>query len=226
MQKLLQASIIASAVYSGFFIGSAKAANIYETFPTEISANEKYVFYSHGFIVEGTNATPKNERWGIYQFPAIKSALSDPDYNLIAYHRAAGIEPFEHAKTLAKDVSKLLKKGVSAKNITIIGFSRGAFITSVTSHYLEETPVNTILLAGCGRIVSKKYDDIKANGHLLSIYETTDGASTCQRLEQKSTKLKTFTEISISTGKEHGAFYTPMLEWVIPVKAWIKEKTS
>jgi hypothetical protein len=213
-------------VYSGFFIGMVNAANIYEAFPTEISANEKYVFYSHGSIVEGTNATPKNKRWGIYQFPAVKSSLADPDYNLIAYHRPAGIDPFQHAKTLANDVNKLLKNGVLAKNITIIGFSRGAFITSIASHYLEKNAVNTVLLAGCGRIVSKKHDDIKVNGHLLSIYETTDGASTCKRLKQKSTQLKSFNEIAISTGKEHGAFYRPMPEWIVPVKAWIKEKMS
>jgi hypothetical protein len=31
-----------------------------------------------------------------------------------------------------------------------------------------------------------------------------------------------FSEISISTGKEHGAFYRPMPEWVKPLKTWLK----
>ncbi|MCJ8321307.1 MAG: alpha/beta hydrolase [Colwellia sp.] len=183
------------------------------------------MFYSHGFIVEGTNPTPKNDRWGVYEFPAIKESLADNEYNLIAYHRPKGTDPFVHANSLASDVRRLLKKGVLAKHITIMGFSRGAFITSLTSHYLEETPVNTILLAGCGRIISSKYSDIKMNGAFLSVYETTDGASTCAKLKNRSSKLTSFDEISITTGKEHGAFYRPITEWVVPVKQWIREKS-
>ncbi|WP_299004414.1 alpha/beta hydrolase [uncultured Shewanella sp.] len=182
------------------------------------------MFYSHGFIVEGNNPTPKNERWGVYEFPAIKAALSDEEYHLIAYHRAKGSDPFKHAKALANNVEELIKYGVDADHITIMGFSRGAFITSLTSHYLKETPVNAILLAGCGRIVSKKYADIKLNGDVLSVYETSDDASTCQKLKNRSDNLKSFKEIAISTGKEHGAFYTPLPEWIVPVKQWIKEK--
>ena len=202
------------------------AGDIYDKFPEQIKANEKYVFYSHGFIVEGTNPTPKNERWGVYEFPAIKKSLADSQYNLIAYHRPKGTDPFVNAKSLANDVRKLLKKGVEANHITIMGFSRGAFITSLTSHYLEKTPVNTVLLAGCGRIVSNKYSDIKINGAFLSIYETTDGAVTCEKLKNRSPQLTSFDEISITTGEEHGAFYRPIPEWVVPVKQWVIEKSS
>ncbi|WP_259365465.1 hypothetical protein [Colwellia sp. BRX10-3] len=152
--------------------------------------------------------------------------MSDSEYNLIAYHRSEGTDPFKHAVALANNVRELIKSGVDANHITIIGFSRGAFITSLTSHYLEETPVNTVLLAGCGRIVTNKYSDIKINGAFLSVYETTDGASTCKKLQDRSVNLKSFEEISISTGKEHGAFYRPIPEWVIPVKRWIKGKSS
>ncbi|MEW6997383.1 alpha/beta hydrolase [Colwelliaceae bacterium BS250] len=204
----------------------AFSGEIYEHFPEQINANEKYVFYSHGYIVEGINPTPKNDRWGTYQFPAIKESLSDREYNLIAYHRPKGTDPFKHAETLANDVRTLLKNGVDGNHITIIGFSRGAFITSITSHYLAKTPIKTVLLAGCGRIVTAKYSDIKANGALLSVYETSDGASTCKKLQQRSVNLESFDEIVISTGKEHGAFYRPMDEWVVPVKHWIKANSK
>ncbi|OUR61214.1 alpha/beta hydrolase [Colwellia sp. 39_35_sub15_T18] len=208
------------------FSSLAFGGEVYDKFPDKINANDKYVFYSHGFIVEGTNPTPKNERWGVYEFPAIKESLSDNDYNLIAYHRPKETDPFKHAEVLAKNVRELLKSGVDANHITIIGFSRGAFITSLTSHYLEETPVNTVLLAGCGRIASSKYSDIKANGELLSVYETSDRSGTCKSLQNRSVNLKSFAEFSISTGQEHGAFYRPLPEWVVPVKRWIKAKSS
>jgi len=226
LSLLRRVSIKFSVFISFLFSSLSFAGDIYDKFPEHINANEKYVFYSHGFIVEGTNPTPTNERWGVYAFPAIKKSLSDSEYNLIAYHRAKGTDPFKHAQTLAKDVRSLINNGVEANHITIMGFSRGAFITSLTSHYLAETPVNTVILAGCGRIVSNQYSDIKMNGAFLSVYETTDGAGTCKKLQDRSVNLKSFDEISISTGKEHGAFYRPIPEWVIPVKRWIKNKSS
>ncbi len=143
---------------------------------------------------------------------------------MIAYHRRKGTDPFKHAQILANNVRELIKNGVDADHITIIGFSRGAFITGLTSHYLQETPVNTVLLAGCGGIVAKRYSNIKMNGNLLSVYETSDRANTCKKLRDRSINLKSFEEVSISTGKEHGAFYRPIPEWVIPVKRWIKKQ--
>lgn len=214
-----------SLIISLFFSSLSFAGDVYDTFPEQINAEEKYVFYSHGFIVEGTNTRPKHQRWGVYDFPAIKASLADSEYHLIAYHRPEGVDPVRHAESLANDVKALLQQGVLAKNITILGFSRGAFITSLASHYLEKTPVNTVLLAGCGRIVSKKYAGIKINGNFLSVYETSDRAGTCQKLQDRSVKLKSFDEIAISTGKKHGAFYTPDPVWAVPVKQWIKEQS-
>ncbi len=217
-KALVSTSLISLSMLSS----QALAGQVYDTFPTEIKAEQKYVFYSHGFIVEGTNPRPENARWGVYEFPKIKSALADESYHLIAHHRPKGTDPFVYAKTLAKDVLTLIAHGVKAENITIMGFSRGAFITSLTSHHLAKTPVNTILLAGCGRIVSSKYADYTLNGPVLSVYEKSDGALSCEKLRARSPNIISYKEIALDTGEEHGAFYRPIKEWVTPVKEWIK----
>ncbi|WP_210418560.1 hypothetical protein [Aliikangiella coralliicola] len=201
---------------------------MYDKFPDDINPKEKYVFYSHGYIVEGENPKPINKKfgWGLYDFPAIKKSLSDDSYNLIAFHRPKNTDPFKYANELNDQVRDLVKKGVSPKNITIMGFSRGAFITGLTSDKLSDLSINTIILAGCGRLISKKHTDIKVYGNVLSIYEKSDRANTCKALKAKSTNVKSFTEIEINTGLEHGAFYRPISEWVEPVKNWIKSKPS
>jgi len=204
---------------------SCIANNIYESFPSEINAKEKYVFYSHGFIVEGTNPTPVNPRWGMYDFPNIKKALSDESYNLIAYHRPKGTDPRSYAKKLANEVNSLINKGVKAENITFIGFSRGGAITVLTSNYLADERINFVILAGCSGFV-KSNPELTVFGQVFSIFETSDGAGSCQFLIDRNNKVNSFEEISISTGKEHGAFYNPLPEWVVPVKRWIKEKHS
>lgn len=211
---------------SMLFSNTTFAKHIHSEFPEQIDPQGKYVFYSHGYIVEGSNPKPIDTRygWGLYDFPAIKQALADDSFHLIAYHRSKNTDPFNYAENLNNQVRKQISKGVSPDNVTVMGFSRGAFITGITSHKLADIAVNTVILAGCGRLVSSKHEDIQVNGHVLSIYEKTDRANTCRRLKARSPMVKSFNEIEINTGLEHGAFYRPIGEWIKPVKAWIKSR--
>ena len=74
-------------LYSLTINSTVNAANILSHPPKEPKINEHFVFYSHGLIVEGSNQTPKHDRFGMYDFPSVKHALADQKYNLIAYHR-------------------------------------------------------------------------------------------------------------------------------------------
>ena len=197
-----------------------QAGEIFTQFPKTINAEDKYVFYSHGYIVEGTNPTPKHPKYGIYQFPDIKKALATSDFHLIAYHRPANINPKEFAVSLAADVTRLIDKGVAPKNITLLGFSRGGAITAFASSNLQLNEMNTILLASCGSWV-KKMPLIKLAGNVLSVYETSDRFGSCQSLIDRSEQMVSFKEIAISTGKKHGAFFIPRKEWLNPVVDWI-----
>ncbi len=46
----------------------------------------------------------------------------------------------------------------------------------------------------------------------------------CAALVERSSKLPSFRDIKISTGKEHGAFYRPEPEWLDPLGRWIERK--
>ena len=208
-----------------FLSSSCIANNIFENFPREIKSNEQYVFYSHGLILEDQNPMPINPRWGMYNFPEIKTALSDDSYNLIAYHRPKGTDPRDFANKLADNANSLINKGVKPENITFIGFSRGGAITVLTSNFLASDKVNFVILAGCSKFV-KNNSELEVFGNIFSVFETSDGVGSCQFLIDRSKKVKTFKEISITTGKEHGAFYNPLPEWIIPVKMWLKSNRS
>ena len=188
------------------------AAEIVEKLPEQYEPSDKFVFYSHGYIVEGDNPTK------------VKQALADNHYTLVAVHRKKNTDPFEYAKAQSATIRNMIKNGVPANNITLIGFSRGAFITGLMSNHLADFGVNTVLLAGCGRLISSKHDDIKVYGHVLSVYEKTDKSNTCKKLKDKSGQVQSFKEVAINTGLSHGAFYRPLPQWVLPVKTWMKEK--
>lgn len=221
MFKILKLTIITSLLCLSGQVKNAYASNVYEHFPTQINADEKYVFYSHGLIVEGKNPTPTHPRWGVYEFPKVKVALTSEHYNLIAYHRALDTKPRVFAKKLASDVNLLIKKGVKAENISLVGFSRGGGITILASSYINSTAVNIVLLAACSSFM-KEHAEFTVVGDFHSIYETSDGNGSCQFLVDKSDKVNTMQEIAISTGKEHGAFYRPIPEWIVPVKNWLE----
>ena len=51
------------------------AVELYDHFPDAIHADERYVIYSHGLIVEGNDPKPISPKYGQYDFPAIKQAL-------------------------------------------------------------------------------------------------------------------------------------------------------
>ena len=191
----------------------------------DIDPQMSYVFYLHGYIVEGDDPTPKHSRWGVYDFPAIKTALMSSEYQLTAEHRPKNTDPFDYAQTLADKVNKLIENGVPANNISIIGFSRGGLITAITSSKLANKDINFAILAACTSGLGNN-PDIMLHGHILSIYETTDSVGSCDEATSRNPEtIASYKEISISTGKEHGAFYQPIAQWVLPVKRWLlKEK--
>lgn len=201
---------------------NAETAQKRYAFPSNITPTGHYVFYSHGFIVEGDNPMPIHPRWGVYDFPSIQKALNDDRYTLIAHHRPKDVKPINYAKRLAEEVNQLITLGVPPENITLTGFSRGGAITILASNELKNSRINVVILAGCAGLINRKRD-IQLYGHVLSIYETSDDVGSCNQLKARSPKLQKFKEIAISTGKEHGAFYRPMDEWVIPLKRWVSE---
>jgi len=208
-------------VFNGLcFSIESLAGEVYSEFPQQINANEKYVFYTHGLLLEGQNVKPEHERWGVYDFLAVKKALSDPQYNLIAYHRPKHTIANQFAEKLATDVKTLLDHGVKPENITLLGFSRGGEITLLANSKLRQDKVNTILLAVCGDYV-KGHEEFQPYGNLFSIYETSDFAGSCEYLQDRTRQLNSFIEKSINTGKEHGAFYQPLPQWLDQVKRWI-----
>ena len=103
-----------------FLLGSiAHAGEAYSEFPPNVDPDGVYVIYSHGRIVEGKNSKPVHERWGIYDFPAIKRALAKNDsFNLIARHRPKNADLAREAEQLVSWVTRLLD-GVDSQRIEL-----------------------------------------------------------------------------------------------------------
>ena len=201
------------------------AGEIHDRFPDAIDPAGRYVIYSHGLIVEGDDPRPVSPELGVYDFPAVVRALAaGSGFHLIAHHRPKNTVPEDYAAMLDGWVRRLLAAKVAPGRITLVGFSRGGQITALASSRLASTGINTALLAVCLPRDQVLVPPIASGGHLLSIYETTDAVGSCAKLAERS-RVASFEEIAVTTGKKHGAFFQPLPEWVRPLRAWI-EKTN
>jgi hypothetical protein len=193
---------------------------IHADFPVQVRADARYVVYSHGRIVEGNDERPVSPEHGIYDFPAIRRALaSSGDVEVIAPHRPKDVPAEVSAKHLEEGVRRLVAAGVKPSRISLVGFSRGGYLTALASSHLTDLRINTAIMASCiGGFPSQ--EPMILTGNVLSIYETSDDPGTCARLGERSTGAH-FEEVAVSTGLHHGTFYRPIEPWLAPLRAWI-----
>jgi hypothetical protein len=194
-------------------------------FPNSIDPAKQYLFYLHGKIIEDQGIPAIDPDYGEYEYEAILKRLSGYGFVVISEQRPKNTDSMEYAKKIAKQVIALLKAGVPAKNITIVGASKGAGIAIFVSYLLENEEVNFVLMAICNpaTVEELKQNEISLYGNILSIYDSADKlAGSCQELfsfsEDKG--ISKHKEIILNVGTGHGILYEPLDEWIIPIMQW------
>ncbi|MGQ4583914.1 hypothetical protein [Lysobacter sp. F60174L2] len=191
------------------------------TLPTTLDPNETHLIYLHGRIVEDLGPRPTDPRFGLYDYAAILEALANRGATVISSQRKPNTNVNEYAGIVVAQVEELIRQGVPPKNIVVVGFSKGGDIAIHVSSFLRRPHVRFVLLAACWP--RPREPQLRLTGRVLSIYETSDtlAGDSCEPLTQHSEKPQSFTEMSISTGLSHGAFYTPAKDWMGPVLDWV-----
>ena len=180
-----------------------------------------YLIYIPGYIVEPTNTRPVSPRFGVYEYEQILDTFKQSGLVVISEPRKkdADIEPY--AAKLAEQVRGLLKNGVPAKNITIVGASQGSWIAMLTSTYLQNRDLNFVFIAACSADPGF-LKMVNLHGNVLSIYEKTDLAQSCVEYRRDATGVRNWKEVEVNTGLKHGFLFRPLKEWTEPAIAWAK----
>ena len=196
------------------------AAHQDESSPASLpSADERYLFYLHGRIVEEQGAEAVSERFGPYAYEEIVQVFSDRGFTVRSEVREKDTDVHEYANRLARQIKGLLDTGVAPQRITVVGASKGAVIAMLTSTRLQNSEVNFVLIAGCNDWVEQNLA-INLCGRILSIFEQSDEIGrSCQLIFSASTCEPVVREIELTTGKVHGVLYQPLSEWVEPTVA-------
>jgi hypothetical protein len=194
-------------------------------FPTTIEAQAHYMFYLHGKIIEDQGLPAIDPTYGGYEYGAILKTLSSYGFVVISEQRSANTDIQAYATRVEGQIGSLLNAGVPAGNITVVGASKGAWITVLISHDMHNSEINYVLIAICApENVDEMIRDGKSlSGNVLSLYDSVDPyGGSCQRLFDYSEGkgLGQASEIVLHVGTGHGILYKPLDEWVLPVVDW------
>ena len=200
-------------------IAERKQGIILADVPRKVDTKARYLFYLHGYIVEAGNTRPTSPKFGVYEYDQILETFKQGGFVVVSEARKKNPEIEPYATKVAGQVRRLLKAGVQPEQVTVVGASQGSWIAMLASTYLGNRNVNFVLIAACsaGEGFLKM---VNLHGNILSIYERSDLAQSCQKYREDATGLGEWKEVELSTGLRHGFIYRPMKEWVEPTVSW------
>lgn len=184
-----------------------------------VDKSAHYLFYISGYIVAEGNTRPTSPQFGVYEYEKILESFKERGFIVISEARKQSREIGPYAAKVVAQVKQLLKAGVPAKNITVVGASQGSWIAMLVSTYVANRDLNFVFIAACAA------DDgllqlINLHGNVLFISERTDKPGSCQRFRDDAKGINDYNSIEVNTGLKHGFLYRPMKEWIEPSVEW------
>ncbi|MBL0737379.1 alpha/beta hydrolase [Flavobacterium sp. GN10] len=186
------------------------------------SKDQRYIFFFHNKFVEENDLNVAHPEYGKAEYNEILKSYRKDNFIVFSEKRKKNTNSAEYAEKMTKQIKKLIKKGVPANHITVIGTSQGGYIAQYVSTYLSNPDVNFVFI-GCFRDIDiKEIPDINFCGNILTIYEKSDiyGVSAIKRKENSKCKIEHFKEIELNTGLKHGFLYKAADNWIAPSKKW------
>lgn len=184
------------------------------------ASSQQIIFYLPGKIVEnqGAKAFDTMNGYGAYLYDVILDSLKKRGATVLSDVRSKDTDVKTYALKIKKEIDSLLKTGIKPEAITVIGASKGASIAMYVSTFLKNKRVNFVFMAACyqGSIDT----ELNCYGNILSIYEASDQAGSCNAVILSSKGLSHFKELKLNTGLKHGFLYKPLSEWIEPCLQW------
>jgi len=223
-QHLFIAVLIAGLTgLSGFIYAQvATSASIHS-----IDTNGKYVFYLHGRIIENEGVNAISPEYGPYEYEKILQTFKDNGFHVISEARPKDTDYKLYAKKVAGQIDTLLNANVKPDNITVVGASKGGYITVAVSSYVENPEINYVFMGICSKETMEDLnkEQLALCGNILSINEQSDAfGGSCKGFANEGKCVTHFKEIQLNMGNGHGFLYKPYKEWTLPAMDWANKK--
>jgi hypothetical protein len=184
----------------------------------------RYLFYLHGRIIEVQGPEAVSPDFGRYEYHRILETFVDHGFTVVAEVREDGAGG-DFVQATAAQVRALLDAGVPADHVTVVGFSKGGFLTLGVSAAVGSDGVRYAILAGCSSApewVARTGPRLR--GRFLSLYDRSDRFTpSCAPVFEAADRVRDKDEHVLDTGLDHGLFYRPRQDWVSRVVQWATE---
>lgn len=173
---------------------------------------QRYLIYLHGRIVqEQQSPRPKSPEFGYYELEKILETFRGKGFVVSGSIRPKKATPSQSADRVVQEVRELLRTGVPADRVTVVGASLGGEIAMLASARLHDPDVRFVVLGACASEAAEPLV-----GRILAIREESDDFTrTCVASKDSAVR-----EIRLHTGLKHGFLYRPLPEWVNPAVDW------
>ncbi len=186
--------------------------------------DERYIFLLHNQFLETHDLNESHPEYGKTAYFEIIKEFKDNGFTVISEQRNGNVNAREYANLVTAQINSLIQKGISPKNITIVGTSKGGYIAQYVSTLANNKDLNFVFIASFRKNDLQDLPNINYCGHILTIYEASDpfGVSAVKRKENSTCYIVHFKEIELHTGLGHGFLFQPMDEWMQPTMKWAK----
>jgi dienelactone hydrolase len=211
---------------NGLLLGIAcgsETPRILQRAPASPDPAARYLFYLHGRIIEVQGPDAVSPDFGRYEYHRILEALAERGFVVVSEVREDGAGA-ALVEATARQVQGLLDAGVPGHHVTVVGFSKGGFLTLGVAARVASDDVGYVILAGC----SSDPDWVarlgpRIRGRFLSLHDWSDRFSpSCATLFARAERVQDKTEHVFETGLDHGLFYRPRADWLDHVFAWAR----
>lgn len=189
----------------------------------------RHLIYAHGRIVQiEQQRRPRHPEFGFYELDPILDAFRQRGFTVTSDLRPRDQSLGDAADRVVAQVRTLLRAGVPARRIAIVGASMGGYVTLLAATRLREPELRVAVLGVClsERVQAlQKEEGQLPSGRILAIRERSDALTeSCAAWvpARAPQGLRDAREQVLDTGLRHGFLYRPLPEWVEPVVAWTR----
>jgi hypothetical protein len=181
------------------------------------------VYYLHGKFVEETLPDAEHPQHGRYDYEGILAALRRDGASVVSERRAPGTDVSDYADRIVADIRASIAQGVAARDIAVVGASKGGVIATLVSHRLGNDEVAFVLMGSCNDWLETHWQP-RLRGRVLSLYDADDEiADSCGAIAARS-RPSAFEEIELHTRRGHGFLYRADEAWLAPALDWIAHR--
>ncbi|OCA77402.1 hypothetical protein BBI01_02800 [Chryseobacterium artocarpi] len=188
---------------------------------------KQYIFFLHNKFLEGHSGDEAHPKYGIVEYEKMLHELKDSSNIVLFEKRKPNTDPAVYALKIKKQIDQLIKKGIKAENIAVVGTSQGGYIAQYISYYAKNPELKFVFIGASFKDDSlEKDENFRLYGKILSITEKSDDGHVPLSKEERFIRsdIKSFKEIELNTGLNHGFLFKALDAWIIPTKEWIYGK--